>query len=49
MEGHTPDCRTQSEDLQKEITLGKQAMREVEDRLKRHPELPYWDILIQPA
>jgi Rhodopirellula transposase DDE domain len=34
---------------QKGITLSKQAMRAVEDRLERHPELPYWDILIQPA
>jgi hypothetical protein len=33
----------------KGITLSKQAMRAVEDRLERHPELPYWDMLIQPA
>lgn len=24
-------------------------MRAVEARLERHPELPYWDILIRPA
>ena len=30
-------------------TLSKWAMREVEARLERHPELPKWDILIHPA
>jgi len=30
------------------ITLGKKAMRVVEYRLERHPELPKWDILIRP-
>jgi hypothetical protein len=34
---------------QKGVTLGKRAMRAVEARLVRHPELPYWDILIRPA
>jgi transposase len=34
---------------QKGVTLSKQAMRAVEDRLERHSELPYWDILIQPV
>lgn len=34
---------------QKGVTLSKQAMRAVEDRLERHPELSYWDILIQPV
>ena len=34
---------------QKGGTLSKRAMRAVEDRLERHPELPYWDILIQPV
>jgi hypothetical protein len=34
---------------QKGITLRKRAMRAVEARLERHPELPYWDILIRPA
>jgi hypothetical protein len=32
----------------KGISLGKKAMRSVEARLQRHPELPKWDILIQP-
>jgi len=33
---------------QKGVTLSKRAMRAVENRLTRHPELPNWDILIQP-
>jgi Rhodopirellula transposase DDE domain len=34
---------------QKGVTLSKRAMRAVENRLTRHPELPNWDILIQPV
>ncbi len=34
---------------QKGIILSQRAMRAVEARLKRHPELPCWDILIRPA
>jgi hypothetical protein len=34
---------------QKGVTLSKRAMRAVEARLERHPELPTWDILIQPV
>jgi hypothetical protein len=34
---------------QKGVTLSKSAMRAVETRLERHPQLPKWDILIQPA
>ena len=34
---------------QKGVTLSKKAMRAVEARLERHPELPKWDILIRPA
>ena len=34
---------------QKGVTLSKRAMRAVENRLERHPELPNWDILIQPV
>jgi hypothetical protein len=33
----------------KGIALGKRAMRAVEKRLERHPELPKWDIRIHPA
>jgi Rhodopirellula transposase DDE domain len=34
---------------QKGISLGKAAMQAVEARLERHPELPKYDILINPA
>jgi hypothetical protein len=34
---------------QKGMSRGKRAMRAVEKRLERHPELPKWDILIRPA
>jgi Rhodopirellula transposase DDE domain len=34
---------------QKGVTLSKKAMRAVEARLERHPELSKWDILIRPA
>jgi hypothetical protein len=34
---------------QKGISLGKAAMQAVEARLQRHPELPKYDILINPA
>jgi hypothetical protein len=34
---------------QKGVKLGQKAMQAVEARLERHPELPKWDILIQPA
>ena len=34
---------------QKGISLGKAAMQAVEKRLKRHPALPKYDILINPA
>ena len=33
---------------EKGVTLTKRAMREVEARLVRNPELPKWDILIRP-
>jgi hypothetical protein len=34
---------------QKGVALSKRAMRAVEARLARHPELPQWDILIHPV
>lgn len=34
---------------EKGISLSKGDMRAVEARLQRNPELPKWDILIQPA
>jgi hypothetical protein len=33
----------------KGISLDKREMAQVEERLLRHPDLPKWDILIQPA
>lgn len=33
----------------KGISLSKTAMREVESRLERNPDLPKWDILIRPT
>ncbi len=33
----------------KGISLSKAAMGEIEARLKRHPDLPLWDIRIEPA
>jgi len=33
----------------KGIALSKTAMREVENRLERNPDLPKWDTLIRPA
>ena len=50
MEGPASDCRTESEGLPKGGDAeqagdagGGRPVRE------RHPELPYWDILIRPA
>jgi transposase len=34
---------------QKGVTLSKRAMRAVENRLERHPELPKYDIVINPV
>jgi Rhodopirellula transposase DDE domain len=34
---------------QKGVTLSKRAMRAVENRLERHPELPTYDIVINPV
>ena len=34
---------------QKGVSLTKEAMQAVEARLQRNPDLPNWDILIQPA
>ena len=43
------DRRTQPQSLPKGIALGKAAMQAVEKRLERHPALPKYDILINPA
>lgn len=34
---------------EKGISLSKAAMQDIEVRLQRNPQLPKWDILIQPA
>ena len=33
---------------EKGVALSKTAMKAIEQRLQRNPELPKWDILIQP-
>jgi hypothetical protein len=33
---------------EKGVILSKSVMRAIEKRLKRNPELPKWDILIEP-
>ena len=47
--GLAPVAELSHKVYQRGITLGKKAMRAVECRLERHPELPKWDILIRPA
>jgi len=47
--GIHPKVWLKSKTYKKGISLSKQEMRDVEDRLERNPELPKWDILIQPA
>jgi hypothetical protein len=47
--GVPPVVELNRKEYQRGITLGKKAMRTIERRLERHPELPKWDILIRPA
>jgi Rhodopirellula transposase DDE domain len=47
--GIHPIVALSQQTYQKGVTLGKKAMRAVEARVERHPELPTWDILIRPA
>lgn len=47
--GIPPVVELSGKEYQRGIALGKQAMRAVERRLERHPELPKWDILIRPV
>jgi Rhodopirellula transposase DDE domain len=47
--GMQPMVELSRQVYQKGIALGKRAMRAVEERLERHPQLPKWDILIHPA
>jgi len=44
-----PLVRLNSSGYQKGISLAKQAMIPIEERLGRNPLLPKWDILIRPA
>jgi hypothetical protein len=47
--GMHPAVELSRQAYQKGISLRKRAMRAVEKRLERHPQLPKWDILIRPA
>ncbi len=47
--GIPPVVELSGKEYQRGIALGKKAMRAVERRLERHPELPKWDILICPV
>jgi len=47
--GIHPSVALSRKAYQKGVALSKRAMHAVESRLERHPELPKWDILIQPA
>jgi hypothetical protein len=47
--GMHPAVELSRQAYQKGIALRKRAMRAVEKRLERHPQLPKWDILIRPA
>ena len=46
--GMRPIVELSDQMYQKGVRLSQRAMRAVEARLERHPELPKWDILIQP-
>jgi hypothetical protein len=47
--GRSPVVEVTHKEYLRGITLSKKAMRTVEERLERHPELPKWAILIRPA
>jgi hypothetical protein len=47
--GRHPVVELRGKVYQKGIALGTKAMRMIESRLARHPELPKWDMLIRPA
>lgn len=46
--GLSPVVKLSFRAYEKGISLTKKAMRPIEERLKRNPLLPKWDILIQP-
>ena len=47
--GIHPIVQWNKKDYEKGITLSKEEMYAIEARLERHPNLPKWDILIQPS
>jgi hypothetical protein len=47
--GRSPVVELTHKEYARGMTLSKKAMRAVEQRLERHPQLPKWDILIRPA
>ena len=47
--GLHPVINVSHQNYQKGGPLSKAAMREIEARLKRHPDLPLWDIRIEPV
>ncbi len=47
MKGLNPIVNLTPEIYQKGISLTKKAMKEIERRLLRHPNLPKWDIFIR--
>jgi hypothetical protein len=47
--GLSPVVQISRQVYAKGISLSKAAMQDIEARLQRNPELPKWDILIQPA
>lgn len=47
--GLNPVVEVSRQVYEKGISLSKTAMKDIEARLQRNPELPKWDILIQPA
>jgi hypothetical protein len=47
--GRSPVVELNHKEYPRGVTLSKRAMRAVEGRLERHPELPKWDILIRPT
>jgi hypothetical protein len=49
LEGASSGSGTQPPSIHKGIALGKVAMEAVEARLKRDPQLPKYDIVINPA
>jgi len=47
--GVHPIVNLNNKTCSKGISLTKTALREIESRLQRNPELPKWDIFMQPA